>query len=667
MGFELQRHTPTVLVVDDAEAARYANARLLRNAGFAVREARTGQDALDLARSADVVLLDIKLPDMSGLEVCRRLKADPATAALPVLHLTATYGAGEDQAAALEAGADGYLTHPVEPIVLVATVRSLIRAREAEAQARRVTTWWQTTFDAIGDGVALLDRKGSVLRCNRAMATWFDCAPGEAAGNASLPPFPGVASAPPAWPVPRALETRQRASAEIDMGGRWAEVVADPAFDEDATVAAVVLTVKDVTERKRSQEQMAELLAREQAARHEAEQLNRIKDEFLATVSHELRTPLNAIVGWVHLLRTGQLDAASTAQAIETIARNAQLQGQLVADILDVSRIVAGKLRVERRVVDLSDVIREALETVRPAAESKKITIDAHLEPAARWFKGDPDRLQQVVWNLLSNAIKFTPQGGRVMVELGFVDSSIRILVEDNGPGIAPSFLPHVFDRFRQADATTTRPHGGLGLGLAIVRHLVELHGGTVTARNKATDSGAVFEVILPRPDIRPGEVALARSTSAEPDEQTPAGGVDLPLKGTRVLVVDDDADARALLRFILTRAGAIVSAASTAAEGSRRLRSERPHVLVADIEMPGEDGYSLISSIRSLSPSEGGTTPAAALTAYAGNRDRARVLESGFQAHIPKPVLPSELIAIVAALRSEDVPEADQPERGIS
>src|SRR5262245_27793737 len=269
MGFEPHRHTPTVLVVDDAEAARYANTRLLRDAGFAVREARTGKDALDLARSADVVLLDIKLPDMSGLEVCRRLKADPTTAALPVLHPTATYGAGEDQAAALEAGADGYLTHPVEPIVLIATVRSLIRAREAETQARRVTAWWQSTFDAIGDGVALLDRRGNVLRCNRAMAAWFDCAPEEVVGKSSVPPFPGLTGPPSAWPVPRALETGQRASAEIDVGGRWLEVVADPAFDEDAAVAAVVLTIKDITERKQSQEQMADLLAREQAARHE--------------------------------------------------------------------------------------------------------------------------------------------------------------------------------------------------------------------------------------------------------------------------------------------------------------------------------------------------------------------------------------------------------------
>src|SRR5262249_45069192 len=298
-----------------------------------------------------------------------------------------------------------------------------------------------------------------------------------------------------------------------------------------------------------------------------------------------------------------------------------------------------------------------------------KLSFDAPLGPAARWFKGAPDRLQQVVWNLLSNAIKFTPQGGRVMVELGFVDSSIHIRVEDNGPGIAPGFLPYVFDRFRQADATTTRPHGGLGLGLAIVRHLVELHGGTVNARNKATESGAGFEVVLPRPEVRPGEAAMPRSASAgaEAAGQPPPGGLALPLKGTRVLVVDDDADARALLRFILTRAGAVVSAASSAAEGSRKLRSERPHVLIADIEMPGEDGYSLIASIRSLSTAEGGTTPAAALTAYAGNRDRTRVLESGYQAHIPKPVLPSELIAIVAALRSQEGPEAGRPERGIS
>jgi PAS domain S-box-containing protein len=650
--------TPTILVVDDSEAARYATGRVLRDAGFTVREAATGKAALDLARGADLVLLDIKLPDMSGLEVCRLLKQDSMTAALPVLHLTATYGAGEDQAAALEAGGDGYLTHPVEPIVLVATVRSLLRAREAEAQARRVTSWWQSTFDAIGYGVALLDRKGDVLRCNKAMAAWFDCEPGDVVGKPGLPPFPGIEDSPDGWPVRRALESRQRAAREVALGDRWLEVVADPVLDDEDQVAAVVLAVKDITDRKRAESRMVDLLAREKAARHEAEQLNRIKDEFLATVSHELRTPLNAIVGWIHLLRTAQLDGESTTQAIDTIARNAQLQSQLISDMLDVSRIVAGKLRLDRRLVDLTEIIREAQETVKPAAEVKQIAIEARLDPAARWFKGDPDRLQQVVWNLLSNAIKFTPRGGRVQVRLEVVDGSIRLTVEDNGPGIEPAFLPYVFDRFRQADATTTRPHGGLGLGLAIVRHLVELHGGVVSASNKTSASGAVFEVVLPGPHEGPAEGA-ARPDARDASESTPPGGVDLPLKGTKVLVVDDDADARSLLRFILKRAGADVSVASSAAEGSRRLKEERPHVLVADIEMPGEDGYSLISNVRNLPPAEGGTTPAAALTAYASTRDRSRALETGFQAHVPKPVLPSELIAIVAALKSGDPTQA--------
>jgi PAS domain S-box-containing protein len=652
------KRTPTILVVDDSEAARYATGRVLQDAGFRVREAATGKAALDLARGVDMVLLDIKLPDMSGLEVCRHLKQDSMTAALPVLHLTATYGAGEDQAAALEAGADGYLTHPVEPIVLVATVLSLLRAREAEAQARRVTSWWQSTFDAIGDGVALLDRKGDVLRCNKAMAVWFDCSPDDAVGKPGLPPLPGIEDSPEGWPVRRALESRQRAARELALGDRWLEVVADPVLDDEGQVAAVVLAVKDITDRKRAESRMADLLAREKAARHEAEQLNRIKDEFLATVSHELRTPLNAIVGWIHLLRTAQLDPESTTQAIDTIARNAQLQSQLISDMLDVSRIVAGKLRLERRLVDLTEVIREAQETVKPAAEMKQIAIEARLDPAARWFKGDPDRLQQVVWNLLSNAIKFTPRGGRVEVRLDVVNGSIRLTVEDNGPGIESTFLPYVFDRFRQADASTTRPHGGLGLGLAIVRHLVELHGGVVSASNKTSESGAVFEVVLPGPHHGPAEAAASPDTS-DTSESTPPGGVDLPLKGTKVLVVDDDADARSLLRFILRRAGADVSVASSAAEGSRRLKEERPHVLVADIEMPGEDGYSLISKVRDLPPAEGGTTPAAALTAYASTRDRSRALETGFQAHVPKPVLPSELIAIVAALKSGKPPPA--------
>jgi PAS domain S-box-containing protein len=642
----------TILAVDDQPAALYATSRVLRNAGFEVWEATTGREALDRVRDGpDLVLLDIKLPDMTGLEVCQRIKGDPATSSLPVLHLTATYGASEEQAAALEGGADAYLTHPVEPIVLVATIRALLRAREAEAKSRRLTAWWQSTFDAIQEGVMLLSRSGQVLRCNQAMADLLGRPVESLLGGTGLALLQEGGVARDDWPLARALVERRRVSRELQVGARWFEIVADPVLDENAEVAAVVSTVKDISDRVSAEEQMTDLLKREQAARQEAEQVNRLKDEFLATLSHELRTPLNAIVGWTHILRAGGLDAERTRQAIDTIARNAQAQAQLISDILDVSRIVAGKLRLELAALDLGEVVRAAFDTVRPAAEAKGIRVDILLDPAAGPVVGDQDRLQQVVWNVLANAIKFTPKGGRVQVRLELVNSSVRLTVEDNGPGIEPAFLPHVFERFRQGDASSTRPHGGLGLGLAIVRHLIELHGGTVDAANRVDGPGAIFRLTLPRPALFASDLAPATPEPRAEERQWQTPSVDLA--GTTVLVVDDDEDARGLLRFVLERCGAVVHTAASADEALAALREHAPHVLLADVEMPGEDGYSLIGRVRALPAEEGGNIPSAALTAYASAQDRLRALRAGFQYHVAKPIAPSELAAVVSSLRT--------------
>ena len=643
-----------ILAVDDNAAQRYATTKLLKREGFDVWEAATGTEALEKARQKpDLVLLDVKLPDISGLDVCRRIKQDPLTASIPVLHLTATYGAGQDQVVALDAGADAYLTQPIEPIVLVATIRALLRTREAENRARQVTAWWQSTFDAIGDGVMLLDREGRILRVNRAMAGLLGHTADELIGQSGLPALPGAVRPPDGWPAERARRTRERASAEVERDGRWFEIVADPVLDEAGEVSAIVRTVKDITERKQSETRLGDLLAREQAARHEAEQVNRVKDEFLATLSHELRTPLNAIVGWTHVLRAGGLDAPATARAIETIGRNANLQAQLISDILDVSRIIAGKLRLELRAVDLADVVGEALETVKPAATAKGIKLEAILDPHAVGVTGDPNRLQQVAWNLLSNAIKFTPREGRVQVRLESSNSTVILTVEDNGPGIDAGFLPHVFERFRQADASSTRPHGGLGLGLAIVRHLVELHGGTVEANNRGDGHGAVFQVSLPRRSVRPAPTPEASPTPvADPTWMDKAPS----LAGTRVLVVDDDADARGLIQFVLEQCGAGVRTAASAVDGLDVLAEWRPHVLLADVEMPGEDGYSLIAKVRALPPETGGATPAAALTGYAAAQDRIRALQAGFQLHVAKPVQPAELATVVATLKATSV-----------
>ncbi len=383
----------------------------------------------------------------------------------------------------------------------------------------------------------------------------------------------------------------------------------------------------------------------------EADEANRVKDQFLATLSHELRTPLNAIVGWAHILRAGGLDKEAADKALETISRNALAQGQIVADILDMQRIAAGKLRLSLQAMDLAPVVQRAVDTVSPAARGKEIEIQTLLDAGIGPILGDEDRLQQVLWNLLSNAVKFTPKGGRVRVELLKINSHLELTIEDTGPGLDPDFIPFAFDRFRQADSSSTRRHGGLGLGLAIVRNLVELHGGSVAAGNRSVGSGALFVVRLPRMSVRPTQSPPAIEPR-HPEAERQVSFADAPsLHGLRVLVVDDEPDSRELIAAALSRCGADVASVGSAEEGLAVLKSTRPHVLLSDIEMPGEDGYSLLRRVRLLTPEEGGLTPAAALTAYAGTEDRMRALAAGFQIHVPKPVQPAELAVVVSSL----------------
>jgi PAS domain S-box-containing protein len=384
----------------------------------------------------------------------------------------------------------------------------------------------------------------------------------------------------------------------------------------------------------------------------EAQRVNRVKDEFLATLSHELRTPLNAILGWARLLRLGKLDEAAEARALETVERNASAQAQLIDDLLDVSRIISGKFQVDARVVDVPMVTEAALDAVRLAAEAKGIQLIASIEPVPQ-VSGDPTRLQQVVWNLLSNAIKFTPKCGRVEVTVAMIDSHVEIAVRDDGEGIRADFLPYVFDRFRQADGTTTRAHAGLGLGLAIVRHLVELHGGSVRAHSDGLGKGALFCVRLPIAPVRPKGTDDAVPTSMRHAN----GDAALPLAGLRVVVVDDETDARELVATVLSEAGATVIAVGSVPEAIQAVERHRPDVLVSDIGMPCEDGYSLIRRIRAMEKTVG-RIPAAALTAYATVQDRTRALFAGYSSHLPKPIDPAELTAVVANL-------AGRPARG--
>ena len=401
---------------------------------------------------------------------------------------------------------------------------------------------------------------------------------------------------------------------------------------------------RDITARKRTEKELAQLLVRERAARTDAEKANRLKDEFLATLSHELRTPLNAVIGWSRILKTGRLDNESAVHAIEVIERNAWAQKQIIEDILDVSRVITGKLQLHLGPVDLVSVVNAALDAVRPALEAKDIRVETDYQDGLRIIAGDIDRLQQVVWNLLSNASKFTPVGGVVTIRVNQDETYTAIEVSDTGPGIAPEFLPHVFERFRQADGSTTRTYGGLGLGLAIVRHLVELHGGMIGAQNVVSGSGAVFSVKLPLPNT---EISLETPppVASLEDNLTGAG-----LQSLRILVVEDELDALDLLTIDLKEHGAKVRGVASAAEALALLRSEEFDLLISDIGMADTDGYNLIKQVRKLE-GKGEHIPAIALTAYARTQDRIRAITAGFNTHVAKPVEIRELVTVVKCL----------------
>ena len=384
-----------------------------------------------------------------------------------------------------------------------------------------------------------------------------------------------------------------------------------------------------------------------------AEAASRAKDDFLATVSHELRTPLTPILGFARMLRSGQLDAPNVERALASIERNAELQSHLIEDILDFARIIAGKLRLDVQPLDPAVVVEAAIDVVRPAATAKDVRLQIVLDPGAGPVAGDAGRLQQVVWNLLTNAVKFTPKGGRVQVRLERINSHVEITVSDSGEGISPDFLPYVFDRFRQADNTISRRHGGLGLGLAIVRQLVEMHGGTVNVQSNGLEQGATFIVKLPRMIVHDSKMLKEDSSRQHPTAERATVQFTCPpeLTDLRVLVVDDETDARDLLAMVLKSCGAQVTTAATAGEALSLVKRLKPDILISDIEMPGEDGYSLIGKIRALSAEDGGQIPAIALTAHARIEDRLRALSVGYQMHVAKPVEPAELVIVLASL----------------
>ena len=548
----------------------------------------------------------------------------------------------------------------------------------AEEAVREEREWLSTTLASIGDGVVAAGEDGRVKTLNpvaEALTGW----PSEVAEGRQLAevfrvrlgpdgaiesPLARVVQGGRAADLPREAVLVARTGAEFPVEG-----CVSPIRDPAGHAAGAVVVFRDIRDRQRVEEERAAILTREQEARAQAEAASRAKDEFIATLSHELRTPLNSVLGWARLLRIGKLDADDVRRAVEAIERGATTQAQIVDDLLDVSRIVRGELRLDVRPLDLAPIIEASIDTIRPAAAAREIEVAASLAPRAGPVTGDPGRLQQVMWNLLSNAIKFTPQGGRVEVRLEQRDGAVEISVKDSGGGIPAKFLPHVFERFRQADSSTTRAHGGLGLGLAIVRHLVEGHGGTVSAESPGVGLGSTFVVSLP---VSPARARPRVEEAARVPAPTAAvARAPAALGGLRVLVVDDDLDTLEVLRQLLEQAGAQVSAAGGAAEALSRMEQAPPDVLVSDIGMPGQDGFALIRAVRARPPERGGLVPAAALTAFTQGETRQAVLRAGFQLYLAKPIDPGELTLAVARLAGrtpgEETAPAAPPVRSLS
>lgn len=658
---------PLILNVNDDEAARYLISRYLRNASFRVLEATDGAEAVRLATEAapDLIVLDVKLPDTSGFLVARALRSLEVTAGIPILHASAHETSRERRIEGLESGGDSYMTHPLDEVELVATIRALLRSRAAEQRARRAYLQWQATFDALGDAVCVVDDASLVSQCNEAMAVLL----GRPAAKLVGQPFAEVAAhilgplvsstqpGPRSSALERQARTRSRRS-ELNLGDRWFRATADLMFGRDGSEAGTIIFLSDITLQRKVEEHRDRLYLEAQAS-------NRAKDEFLAVLSHELRTPLNAIVGWLRLVQSGSLNAESQARALETVARNARQQQRLIEDVLDVSRIISGKQSLDVSAFGVDETVRAAVDGCRPAAEAKGVELSLELDHVLGPISGDPDRVLQILSNLIANAIKFNVKGGRVVVRGQRIGvDRVAISVRDTGRGIAPAFLPHVFDRFRQADSSHARAQAGLGLGLAIVRYFAELHGGTVTAESEGEGRGATFTVELPRMTTY-GDTAAAPHARAI--ERHPSTGLrSQELLGCRVLVVDDEQDARELVAKLFELHGAQVVLADSAAAALQAIDEARPGVIVSDLGMPEVTGLDLLREVRARGHASR-ILPAVALTAFARSEDGQRALDAGFDMHLAKPVEPESLVSAVLMLvrrqqRESMLPAASPP-----
>ncbi|HEX4049347.1 MAG TPA: response regulator [Steroidobacteraceae bacterium] len=632
-----------ILIVDDNAAARYTTGRVLRAAGYQVLEAATGTAALEQAAGVDLVILDINLPDIDGFEVCRRLRANPATAHVAVLHLSATFVHHGDFNIGLQAGADSYLTRPVEATVLIASVRTLLFARRAELQRRSIEARLQEIFDLMPVPMLTLNGSFHIESVNPAFCALSGYDRSELIGRSGDSLFEAS---------DLTEQARSQRATALAPDGRWtgraavrrsdaSTVPVDWQLARESAGGMLILTLTDISARLRGETEREALLSSERAARAEAERSNRLKEEFLATLSHELRTPLSAILGWSAVINRTEGLPATVAQGVQAIERNSRLQAQMINDLLDYAGIAYGKLRLAMAVIDPYAVIRAAVDVVQGIAQGAGVQLSASIVADGAHVEADPARLQQMVWNLLTNAIKFSPRGGTVQLRAGVENGRLHVVVRDQGQGIAAHFLPRIFERFSQQDATSKRRHGGLGLGLAIVKQIAELHGGTVTAFSEGEGRGATFTLELP--------VAQGRAASTLISDTQLQRSQDL--SGVVVLLVEDDVDARELTCRVLGDAGAQVVEVASAQAALQVLESADAQVLVSDIGMAGEDGYELIRQVRArgYGPER---LPAIALTAFARVQDREDAIAAGFQDHVVKPFDAQSLILSVASVR---------------
>jgi signal transduction histidine kinase/DNA-binding response OmpR family regulator len=596
-------------------------------------------------QTPDAVILDWRMPGITGIDVCQFLRARPQTQSIPILMLTVQRDT-QDLVRCLAAGADDFLSKPYQPAELSARLAALVRSKRMHQRLETAERAVRSLLMQLPDAVMSIDATGCVAFVNLEAERMLGC---EAADLVGRP----LREVLPTFRFDPTLHHRSAPAMlpDLTLGHRVFAPAIRPYAGTDAN--ETTLSFREVTTERQHELERSRLFAAERAARTQAELASRAKDEFLAIVSHELRTPLNAILGWARMLRRGAVEPAKRDHALETIERNAKSQQKLIEDILDVSRITSGKLHIRSSPVALSATVQAAYDAVRLAADAKSIQLIIEPSEDVPSVVGDPERLQQIVWNLLSNAVKFTPRGGSVFVHVSTEGDSALIRIRDTGEGITKDFLPYTFDRFRQAETGTTRSHGGLGLGLSIVRHLTELHGGSVSAHSDGPGTGSTFTVRLPLT-----HEAMARTEEGDPTHLLPSAQPvrDLreSLDGVRVLVVDDDADSRELVVEMLKERAAEASAVGSTAHALKAVQDFQPHVVVSDIGMPTDDGYALVERLRALSTAEGGTIPTVALTAFAGAHDRRRALAAGFDAYIAKPVDAAELVTVVAKLAAD-------------